>query len=50
MIGTISHTLTEAAQALRKRKTKQFAMASAGLGGLFVVLLGVEFVQRGMVA
>ena len=50
VIGTISHTLTEAAQALRKRKTKQFAMASAGLGGLFVVLLGVEFVQRGMVA
>jgi capsular polysaccharide biosynthesis protein len=50
VIGTISHALTEAGQALRKRKSKQFAMASGGLGMLFVVLLGVEFVQRGMVA
>ena len=50
VIGTISHALTEAAQALRKRKTRQFAAASGGLGVLFVVLLGVEFVQRGMVA
>lgn len=50
VIGTISHTLTDSARALRQRRSKQFAMASAGLGGLFVVLLGVEFVQRGMVA
>jgi hypothetical protein len=50
VIGTISHTLTEAAQALRKRKARKFAMASGGLGVLFVVLVGVEFVQRGMVA
>lgn len=50
VIGTISETLTDVARALRKRKSKQFAMASGGLGVLFVVLLGVEFVQRGMVA
>ena len=50
VIGTISHTLTDAARMLRKRKLKQFYAAFGGLGGLFVVLLGVEFIQRGMVA
>ena len=50
VIGTISHTLTDAARALARRKRKQFAMASGGLGGLFVILLAVEFIQRGMVA
>jgi polysaccharide chain length determinant protein (PEP-CTERM system associated) len=50
VIGTISHTLTDAARAIAKRRTRQFAAASGALGGLFVVLLGVEFVQRGMMA
>jgi polysaccharide chain length determinant protein (PEP-CTERM system associated) len=50
VIGTISHTLTDAGRALARRKRKQFAMASGGLGGLFVMLLAVEFIQRGMVA
>jgi polysaccharide chain length determinant protein (PEP-CTERM system associated) len=50
VIGTISHTMTSAARALQARRTKLFAAASGGLGVLFVVLLGVEFVQRGMVA
>lgn len=50
VIGTISHTLTDTARAVARRRTKQFAAASGGLGALFVVLLGVEFVQRGMVA
>jgi capsular polysaccharide biosynthesis protein len=50
VIGSISHTLNEAAKVLRKRKLKQFMLASGGLGALFVVLVGVEFVQRGMVA
>ncbi|HEY6816374.1 MAG TPA: GNVR domain-containing protein, partial [Croceibacterium sp.] len=49
VIGTISLTLTEAAAALKAKRTKQFAAAAGGLGALFVVLLGVEFVQRGMV-
>ena len=50
VIGTVSHTMTEAARVLRVRRLRQFAAASGALGGLFVVLLGVEFVQRGMVA
>jgi polysaccharide chain length determinant protein (PEP-CTERM system associated) len=50
VIGTISHTLTDAARTQRKRKLKQFYAAFGGLAGLFVVLLGVEFIQRGMVA
>jgi polysaccharide chain length determinant protein (PEP-CTERM system associated) len=50
VIGTVSHTMTEATRALKARRLKQFAGAAGGLGALFVVLLGVEFVQRGMVA
>jgi hypothetical protein len=50
VIGTVSHTMTEAAQVLRLRRLKQFAAAAGGLGALFVLLLGVEFVQRGMIA
>ena len=50
VIGTVSHTMTEAARVLRLRRMKQFAAAAGGLGALFVILLGVEFVQRGMVA
>ena len=50
VIGTISHILTDSARVLRQRKSKQFAMASGGLGVLFVILIGVEFVQRGTVA
>jgi polysaccharide chain length determinant protein (PEP-CTERM system associated) len=50
VIGTISHTMTDAGRALARRRTKQFAATSGGLGVLFVVLVAVEFVQRGMVA
>ncbi len=50
VIGTISHTVTEAGRALRRKHLKYFAAASASLGVLFIVLLGVEFVQRGLVA
>jgi polysaccharide chain length determinant protein (PEP-CTERM system associated) len=50
VIGTVSHTMTETARVLKARRFKQFAAAAGGLGGLFVVLLGIEFVQRGMVA
>jgi polysaccharide chain length determinant protein (PEP-CTERM system associated) len=50
VIGTISHTVTEAGKALRARQTKYFAAASGALGVLFVILLGVEFVQRGLLA
>lgn len=50
VIGTISHTFTEAGRELRARRLRYFAAGTGGLGVLFVVLLGVEFVQRGMVA
>jgi polysaccharide chain length determinant protein (PEP-CTERM system associated) len=50
VIGTISLTLTETARELGRRKMRRFAAAAGGLGGLFVILLVAEFVQRGMVA
>ena len=50
VIGTVSRTVTATVQALEARRMKQFAAAAGGLGALFVVLLGVEFVQRGLVA
>ena len=50
VIGTISHTLTDAARVLRRKRTKQFAAGAGGLGLLFVALMAAEFIQRGMVA
>lgn len=50
VLGTISMSLTDAAKAEQKRKLKLFAGGTAALGALFLVLLGIEFVQRGMVA
>ncbi|MCB2045667.1 MAG: chain-length determining protein [Novosphingobium sp.] len=50
VLGTISFSLTEAGKSLQTRRNKQFAGACAALGGLFVILLAVEFVQRGSVA
>lgn len=50
VIGAVSLNLTEAARALRAKRMRMFAAASGALGGLFVILLAVEFLQRGMVA
>ncbi|KPL67483.1 chain-length determining protein [Erythrobacter sp. SG61-1L] len=50
VIGTISHVTTEASRMLKARRFKLFAAGAGGLCGLFVVLLAVEFIQRGMVA
>ena len=50
VLGTISYTLTDASRALRLRRNKQFVGACAALGGLFVILLAIEFIQRGSVA
>lgn len=49
VLGTISHTLTVAKRAAEKQRMKHFYAAAGGLGGLFVILLAVEFVQRGSV-
>lgn len=50
VLGAISETITEAAQAVRRRRQKRFYAALAALGGLFVILLAAETIQRGMVA
>ena len=50
VLGTISFSLTDAARVLQSKRNKQFVAAGAALCGLFVVLLAVEFIQRGSVA
>lgn len=50
VLGAISQTLTDSARALRKRRMKQFYMASAALVGIFVLLLVAEMIQVSMVA
>lgn len=50
VLGAISTTLTDGARALRQRRLKYFIAGSSGLAGLCVLLLAVEFIQRGMVA
>ena len=48
VVGSISQMLTSAQRAERKRKLRQFAGGSAALVGVFVIMLAVEFIQRGM--
>jgi polysaccharide chain length determinant protein (PEP-CTERM system associated) len=50
VLGAISQTLTETGREIRARRLKYFIAGSAALGGIFVLLLVVEFIQRGMVA
>lgn len=50
VIGTVSHVTTEAGRLLQRKYLKMFAAGAGGLCGLFVILLAVEFIQRGMVA
>ena len=50
VLGAISTNLTAAARAERGRKLKLFYAGSAALGGLFVLLLAIEFVQVATVA
>ena len=50
VLGAISQNLTDGVRRLRKKRLKLWYGATAALGGLFVLLLTVEFVQRGMVA
>lgn len=50
VIGSISEVVSPAVQEIRAKKLKLFAGASAGLAGVFALLVVVELVQRGMVA
>ncbi len=50
VIGSIGEMVTRAQSDARKRRMKWFAGAAAGLAGSYVLLLGVEMLQRGMAA
>ena len=50
VLGAISRTWTDAGRDQRRRKQRQFVGAAAALGGIFVLLLLVEFIQVRMVA
>lgn len=50
VLGAITQTITDAGRELRARRLKYFYAGSAALGSVFVLLLVVEFIQRGMVA
>ena len=50
VLGSITATLTDAARELRAKRFKYFLVGSGALAGVFVLLLAVEFAQRGMVA
>lgn len=50
VLGAITATLTDAGRDLRSKRLKYFYAASSALGAVFVLLLTVEFIQRGGVA
>jgi hypothetical protein len=50
VLGTISKTVTQARRAAEAKRMRLFYGATAGLGGVFILLLAAEFIQRGMVA
>jgi polysaccharide chain length determinant protein (PEP-CTERM system associated) len=50
VLGAISYTLTDVAREARKRQLKFFIVGAGALGGLLLLLMAVEFVQRRMVA
>ncbi len=50
VLGAISRTMSETARAIAVKRLRYFIAGTASLGALFVLLLAVEFIQRGMVA
>ena len=50
VLGAISHTMTDAARAFEAKRLRYFMAGGAALGGLFVLLLMAEVIQRSMVA
>lgn len=50
VIGSISEALTATQRERSQRKLRWFLGASGGLVGMFLLLLAIEFVQRGMMA
>ena len=50
VIGSISEVLSPVQRSVRRQKLKYFMGGSLALVSMFVLLLVIEFVQRGMVA
>ena len=50
VIGQVGEMVTRAQSELRVTRLKMFAGGSAALGAVYVLLLGVEIIQRGMAA
>ncbi len=50
VIGSISEMLTDAQRAARAKRRKLFFGGTGALAGVFLLLMMVEFIQRGMVA
>jgi len=50
VLGVISQSLTAQAKAEKARKTRKFTTAALALGGVFILLLAMEFIQRGTIA
>lgn len=50
VLGSIPETLTEVQTALQRQKLKWFAGAAGALAGALLLLLAVEFIQRGLMA
>lgn len=50
VLGSIPETLTEVQTVLQRQKLKWFAGAAGALGGVMLLLLAVEFIQRGLMA
>lgn len=50
VVGTVSRSMTDARREIERKRLKQFAGAAAGLVGVCVLLLAVEFIQVGSVA
>ncbi len=46
VLGAITTTLTDSGRTERRRRARLFYAASAGLGGVFVLLMTAEFIQR----
>ncbi|MGB3739852.1 MAG: XrtA system polysaccharide chain length determinant [Pontixanthobacter sp.] len=50
VLGAISHITTDAARVIRDKRLRYLTAGTASLGGLCLILLAVEFFQRGTVA
>ena len=50
VLGTISRNLTQAAKALDRKRSRQFLAGSAALGGLCLLLVGIEIAQVSLAA